>query len=106
MYHLRFAAAMALGACLICAAGCAATSPMDKAIELTRNHQEDEAIRVLRTYLDKHPDDLKARRLLIRVLAETGDLGEAKLQIDDLTRRMPANDPTPQIELGHAYRLA
>jgi Flp pilus assembly protein TadD len=94
---------MALG---VAAFGCAASSPMDKAIELTRNHQEDEAIRVLRTYLEKHPDDLKARRLLIRVLAETGDLSEAKLQIDDLTRRMPPNDPTPQIELGHAYELA
>ena len=103
MYHLRFAVAMALG---IAAVACAPTSPMDRAIELTRNHQEAEAIGVLRTYLDKHPDDLKARRLLIRVLAETGDLGEAKLQIDDLSRRMPTGDPTPNIELGHAYELA
>jgi tetratricopeptide (TPR) repeat protein len=106
MYHLRFAVAMALGASLTIAAGCASTSPMDKAIELTRNHQEDDAIKLLRAYLDKHPEDLKARRLLIRVLAETGDLPEAKLQIDDLSRRMPPNDPTPQIELGHAYELA
>jgi tetratricopeptide (TPR) repeat protein len=105
MYHLRFAVAMALGASLF-GAGCAPTSPMDKAIELTRNHQEDEAIKILRAYLDKHPEDLKARRLLIRVLAETGDLPEAKLQIDDLSRRLPPNDPTPQIELGHAYELA
>lgn len=96
---------MALGVSLF-GAGCAPTSPLDKAIELTRNHQEDEAIKMLRAWLDKHPEDLKARKLLIRVLAETGDLPEAKLQIDDLTRRLPANDPTPSIELGHAYELA
>ena len=79
---------------------------MDHAIELTRNHQEADAIAELEKWLEKHPDDLKARRLLIRILAETGDLGEAKLQIDDLTRRMPVGDPTPDIELGHAYELA
>jgi tetratricopeptide (TPR) repeat protein len=96
---------MALGASLF-GAGCAPTSPMDKAVELTRNHQEDDAIQLLRAYLEKHPEDLKARRLLIRIYAETGDLPEAKLQIDDLSRRMPENDPTPDIELGHAYELA
>ncbi|MEO8875786.1 MAG: tetratricopeptide repeat protein, partial [Polyangiaceae bacterium] len=106
MYHLRFAVAMALSASLICAAGCAASSPIDKAIGLTRNHQEDEAIRLLVASLEKHPEDLKARKLLIRVYAETGDLGEAKLQIDDLSRRLPTGDPTPDIELGHAYELA
>lgn len=79
---------------------------MDHAIELTRNHQEEQAVAELKTWLDEHPEDLKSRRLLIRILAETGDLGEAKLQIDDLTRRMPAGDPTPDIELGHAYELA
>lgn len=105
MYHLRFGVAM-LCAPLLLAPGCARPNPTDRAIELVRNHQEEAAIKELHTWLDTHPDDIKARRLLIRVLGEAGDLGEAKLQIEDLKRRLPPNDPMPDIELGHAYELA
>ena len=105
MYHLRFGVAM-LGASLLFAQGCAKPNPTDRAIELVRNHQEEQAISELHAWLDRHPDDLKARRLLIRVLGEAGNLGEAKLQIEDLKKRLPPNDPTPDIELGHAYELA
>jgi tetratricopeptide (TPR) repeat protein len=45
-----------------------------------------------------------ARRLLVRVLAFTGDLEAARLEVAELQRRLP-DDPVPWIELGHALEL-
>jgi tetratricopeptide (TPR) repeat protein len=118
MYHVRPALAtpLALAATLTLAVlgaagamgatGCAATSPIDRAMSLTRQHREDEAVRVLREELAAHPDDRASRRLLVRVLAVTGDLGAARVEVDELARRSPDHDPVPYIELGHAYELA
>lgn len=67
-------------------------------------HREGEAIVLLRAHLAKQPDDLGSRRLLVRVLAFTGDLDAARIEVAELERRLP-NDPVPWIELGHAFEL-
>jgi tetratricopeptide (TPR) repeat protein len=112
MYHFRIvdrqtalATAAALLALAFGGAGCASASPIDKAMALTRQHREDEAIATLRKDLALHPDDLAARRLLVRLLAFGGDLAGARAEVDALEKRLPAGDPVPLVELGHAYEL-
>lgn len=73
---------------------------------LARQHREAEGAATLRAHLARHPDDLSARRLLVRILAFSGDLGAARVEVAELARRVPADDPTPWIELGHAFELA
>jgi tetratricopeptide (TPR) repeat protein len=91
---------------LVCAlaSGCASPGPVDRAQQLVRMHREGEAIVLLRAQLAKQPDDLGSRRLLVRVLAFTGDLEAARLEVAELERRLP-DDPVPWIELGHAFEL-
>jgi tetratricopeptide (TPR) repeat protein len=84
--------------------GCASTGPIERAQQLVRMHREGEAVAMLRAHLAKHPDDVGARRLLVRVLAFGGDLEAAKAEVAELERRLP-NDPVPWIELGHAFEL-
>jgi Flp pilus assembly protein TadD len=95
--------AVALVACAACA-GCAQPSPIDRAQQLVRMHEEAEALATLRSHLDAHPDDIAARRLYVRVLAWSGDLEGAKREVAELERRLP-DDPVPWIELGHAFEL-
>lgn len=73
---------------------------------MVRRHDEAGAIRELRAELAKNPDNLRARRLLVRVLAVHGDLAAARAEVAELARRSPDKDPTPLVELGHAYELA
>jgi tetratricopeptide (TPR) repeat protein len=89
-------------------AGCATngSSAFERATSLAREHREADAIRILRAELEQHPDDTKSRRLLIRVLALTGDLGAASREVEALGRQLGEHDPLPFIELGHAYELA
>jgi tetratricopeptide (TPR) repeat protein len=87
-----------------CAAGCA-PSATDKAQSLVRQHREEEAVATLRERLRVNRSDLAARRLLVRVLAFTGDMVSARVQVEELAKLLPANDPTPAIELGHALEL-
>lgn len=94
---------MALGSLAV--AGCTPPSATARASSLTRGHREEEAIKVLRENLATHPDDLAARRMLIRVLAVTGDLTQARVEVGELQRRVPEGDPSPWVELGHAYEL-
>ena len=61
---------------------------------------------MLREELASHPENVKARRLLIRVLALTGDLGAVRREVEALSRQLGGADPLPYIELGHAYELA
>lgn len=95
-------------AAALLASGCGAGQPtaVQRATSLAREHREADAIRVLRDELARRPDDVKSRRLLIRVLALTGDLGAARREVDALSQRLAARDPLPYIELGHAYELA
>lgn len=85
-------------------AACAVTAPVDRAAQLVRLHREGEAVTVLRDRLTTHPADVGARRMLVRVLAAQGDLDAAKKEVDELVGQLPG-DPTPWIELGHAYEL-
>jgi tetratricopeptide (TPR) repeat protein len=85
-------------------ASCAPQGPIERAQQLVRLHREPEALTTLRTHLAKHPDDLAARRLYVRVLAFTGDIDAARREVAELERRMPG-DPIPWIELGHAFEL-
>jgi tetratricopeptide (TPR) repeat protein len=78
----------------------------ERAQSLVRQHREDEAVSVLRKRLGDHPDDTAARRLLVRVLGLVGDLPAAHAEVAELARRLPANDPSPPIELGHALELS
>ena len=85
-------------------AACAQPSAVDRAAHFVRTHQEAEAKKVLRDRLAEHPDDIGARRMLVRVLAWTGDLEGARKEVEELQRKMP-DDPIPWIELGHAFEL-
>lgn len=67
--------------------------------------REGDAKKLLQDHLAKHPDDVAARRLLVRVLAFSGDLDGARAEVAELDRRHP-NDPLSWIELGHAFELA
>jgi Flp pilus assembly protein TadD len=86
-------------------AACAKPTTIDRAQQLVRMHQEPEAIKLLRNHLAAHPDDLSARKLLVRVLAFTGDLEGARREVETIQAQHP-NDPTAWIEMGHAFELA
>ena len=88
------------------AGGCVQLTPTERARSLARQHREDEAVRVLRDDLRAHPDDLDARRLLVRLLAYTSDLNGARAEVAELEKRLPKGDPLPWLELGHAFELA
>jgi tetratricopeptide (TPR) repeat protein len=78
----------------------------ERAQSLVRQHREDEAVGVLRKRLTEHPEDVPARRLLVRVLGFQGDLPAVHAEVAELAKRLPPNDPSPPIELGHALELA
>jgi tetratricopeptide (TPR) repeat protein len=95
--------ALALLASVACAHADAVT---DRAQALVRQHREDDAVALLRADLAAHPDDVPARRLLVRLLGFTGNLPGARLEAEELARRVGPDDPTPHIELGHALELS
>jgi len=72
---------------------------------LVDKHREAEAIAVLRDHLAKHPEAVAERRMLIRILALTGDLGAAEREATALGEHLGPADPTPWIEMGHAFEL-
>jgi cytochrome c-type biogenesis protein CcmH/NrfG len=74
-------------------------------MSLARQHREEEGVLLLRRDLTLHPDDLDARRLLIRLLAVESNLPAARDEVKALADRLPSNDPSPWIELGHALEL-
>ena len=96
------AATLALAVCT-CKMG--QPTVLQRATSLAHDHREADAIRLLRDELARHPEDVKSRRLLIRVLALTGDLGAARREVDALSQQLGSADPLPYIELGHAYEL-
>ncbi len=61
---------------------------------------------MLRLEIREHPGDLAARKLMVRLLGFDGDLGAAQNEVNELRARLPSGDPSPEIELGHAYELA
>jgi tetratricopeptide (TPR) repeat protein len=86
------------------AAACAPSATV-RAQSLVRQNREDEAVAILRQRLTGHPEDVAARRLLVRVLGATGDMVAARAEVVELARWLPPNDPSPYIELGHALEL-
>jgi tetratricopeptide (TPR) repeat protein len=91
-------------AVLAVCSGCAANAT-ERAQALVRQHREDRAVVVLRDRLHAHPEDVAARRLLVRVLGLTGDMPGAQAEGEELARRLGPGDPTAHIELGHALEL-
>ncbi len=85
---------------------CAPPSATLRAESLVRRHHEQDAVALLRVELEKHPEDLPSRKLLVRLLGVTGDLQGARTEAGELARRMPEGDPSSYIELGHAFELA
>ncbi len=85
--------------------GCVNPTPVEQAMSLARQHREAEGISLLRGELAARPDDLDARRLLIRLLAVASDLPAAREEVRALASRLPSDDPSPWIELGHALEL-
>jgi Flp pilus assembly protein TadD len=90
---------------MLALAACATTSATDHALSLVRQGRDAEAVTMLRKHIALSPDDMPARKLLVRVLAMEGNLGEARKEVDAMAARLPADDPSPQLELGHAYEL-
>ncbi len=102
----KFAVYVGAAAFAVVFVGCIHAGPQERAMSLVRQHRDADAISLLRDELRAHPDDLGTRKLLVRVLAASGDLPAAKLETDELSKRVPPGDPSPWIELGHAYELS
>jgi len=100
--HTTLCLALVIAVC----AGCVTPSATDRAQALVRQHREEAAVATLRERLRAHPEEKSARRLLIRLLGLTGDLPGARAETEELARRLPPDDPTPYLELGHALELA
>lgn len=94
---------MALG---LASSACAGPSATERAQSLARQGRDEEAAALLEKRVAEHPDDVPARRLLVRILGFTGNLPRARAQAEELARILGPGDPTPYIELGHALELA
>jgi cellulose synthase operon protein C len=66
----------------------------------------EEASALLTSYLQKHPESVPERRLLIRVEASRGQLGAAQHQVELLEKQLGPRSPIPLVELGHALEMA
>ncbi len=91
---------------VVLAAGCHQPSAVQRAQAFVRMHRENEAAELLRERVRDEPKDVRARQLLVRVLGFVGDLVAARAEATELARWLPADDPTPYLELGHALELA
>lgn len=89
-----------------CACAGAAASPVPRATMLIDKGRTEEASALLLSYLEKHPDAVQERRLLIRVEASRGQLGRAQAQVALLEKRLGPHSPVPLVELGHALEMA
>jgi tetratricopeptide (TPR) repeat protein len=100
----RFAAC-ALSGALAAACFAPAESARQRAALLSEKGRHAEAAEQLREHLAEHPEDVAARRLLVRVRAMSGDFGAAEREAQALAVRLGARSPIPFIELGHAFEL-
>jgi tetratricopeptide (TPR) repeat protein len=69
-------------------------------------HRADEAVVLLRDTVAKHPRDVDARRVLVRLLGLTGDIPAARKEAEDLQKILPEGDPSGWLEMGHANELS
>ena len=88
-------------------AGCAFShpDPANQARMLVAKGRSAEAASELEAYLQQHPEAVPERRLLIRVYATLGQLGQAQAQAEALARRLGPASPVPWVELGYALEL-
>ncbi len=93
-----FAVALGLTAC--------APGAVERAQSLARQNRDDEAIATLRARLAAHPNDVPVRKLLVRLLGSVGDSTAARAEATELAKHLPPNDPSPLLELGHAFELS
>jgi tetratricopeptide (TPR) repeat protein len=100
------ALALVLPLVVVLPTACVRPSVTVRAQALVRQHREADAVAMLRTDLAAHPQDVPARRLLVRLLGFAGDLPGARLEAEELERQLGPADPTPHLELGHALELA
>ncbi|MCK6532555.1 MAG: tetratricopeptide repeat protein [Polyangiaceae bacterium] len=99
---------IAVALMVLALAGCTVKSEANTAARarmLVHKGQEKEAIGLLRDHLAAHPGAIDERKLLIRILALTGDLGAAEREATALSERLGQGDPTPWIEMGYALEL-
>lgn len=73
---------------------------------LVQKGRPAEAAQELAAYLQKHPEALAERRLLIRVYASMGQMGQAQDQAQALARVLGPASPVPWVELGYALELS
>ncbi|HVZ35126.1 MAG TPA: tetratricopeptide repeat protein, partial [Polyangiaceae bacterium] len=57
-------------------------------------------------HLQHEPEDVPARRQLIRLYGSVGRLDRANAQTERLADMLPRDSPVPSVELGHALELA
>lgn len=88
------------------ALACGSPPPTSRAALLVDAGRPEAAQELLEAHLRREPGDTDARRHLIRVLGFRGDLGAAEREAALLAGQLGEADPTPWLELGHAYELA
>ena len=103
---MRAGGQVALLVALALATGCVRPTATQRAMSLTRRHREAEAVVLLRAQLANAPGDVEARAMLVRVLAFTGDMPGAEVEVSELAKHVPPGDPRPWIELGHAREVS
>jgi Flp pilus assembly protein TadD len=87
--------------------GCATERDIiGQALLLSDRGRHADARALLEQRLAKHPEDRRARRLLVRVAGLEGDLGRARRAAEDLAAHSPPGSPEPWVELGYALELA
>jgi tetratricopeptide (TPR) repeat protein len=77
-----------------------------RALLLSDTGRREEAAALLEQHLGDHPADIEARRLLVRILAASGQLGRAEEEVAVLFRELGSKSPIPWVERGHALELA
>jgi tetratricopeptide (TPR) repeat protein len=88
------------------AAGCThRTNVSERAVLLADKGQNQEAVALLTSELEKHPELVRERRLLIRLYGVLGDLGRARDEANLLAKQLGGGSPIPWLELGHAHEL-
>ncbi|HEV8549431.1 MAG TPA: tetratricopeptide repeat protein [Polyangiaceae bacterium] len=93
--------------CAVLALACARQSDILGQARLLADHDQPAKARaLLEERLREHPDDVEARRLLIRLFGIEGNLGGAREQAELLSKRLGATSPLPWLELGHALELS
>jgi Flp pilus assembly protein TadD len=79
---------------------------VSQAVLLSDKGRYDEARQTLEEHLRKHPHDVAARRMLVRVHGFQGNLGGARAEAERLAAELGPASPRPWLELGFALELA